>query len=187
MATAQVLFQRFWLVTSMKQFGIKVSHNLEDELKQSSSSKYKDVGMGALFLASKLEESPVRLRDLINVYDYLIQRALHCSRHNPGPRSQQLEKAKHSNHHFSPTKRPKLEQQQDIPPFDYIPQAYFSQTFYDTKDSLVISEMQILKRLGFQVQVNLPYATMVNYLQLLGLTKSNLGIAQRAWSILNDA
>jgi hypothetical protein len=25
MATAQVLFQRFWYVTSMKQFGIKVS------------------------------------------------------------------------------------------------------------------------------------------------------------------
>jgi hypothetical protein len=47
--------------------------------------------------------------------------------------------------------------------------------------------MQILKRLGFQVQVNLPYATMVNYLQLLGLTKSGLGVAQRAWSILNDA
>lgn len=144
--------------------------------------------MGALFLASKLEESPVRLRDLINVYDYLIQRALHHSNHNPGPRSIELEKARSSNNSSYPSKRPKLEQEQQIiPSFDYIPQAYFSQTFYDTKDSLVISEMQILKRLGFQVQVNLPYATMVNYLQLLGLTKSNLGIAQRAWSILNDA
>lgn len=141
--------------------------------------------MGALFLASKLEESPVRLRDLINVYDYLLQRGIYYSQHNPGPRSQELAKArstdssKESNNH-SPAKKSRSS-------FDYIPQAYFSQTFYDTKDALVISEMQILKRLGFQVQVNLPYATMVNYLQLLGLTKSDLGFAQRAWSILNDA
>lgn len=141
--------------------------------------------MGALFLASKLEESPVRLRDLINVYDYLIQRGLHYAKNVPGPRSQELAKARSSTpptnaHHHSLAKKNKTS-------FDYTPQAYFSQTFYDTKDALVISEMQILKRLGFQVQVNLPYATMVNYLQLLGLTKSDLGIAQRAWSILNDA
>ncbi|UZJ53932.1 hypothetical protein CBS101457_003252 [Exobasidium rhododendri] len=159
MATAQVLFQRFWYVTSMKQFGIK------------------DIAMGVLFLASKLEESPVRLRDLINVFDYLLQRGLHYSRYNPGPRSEELEKARKSSN----------KDQDAIPPFDYTPQAYFSQSFYDTKDALVISEMQILKRLGFQVQVNLPYATMVNYLQLLGLTKSESGIAQRAWAILNDA
>jgi hypothetical protein len=142
--------------------------------------------MGALFLASKLEESPVRLRDLINVYDYLLERALHHSRHNSGPRSQELEKARSNNNHTSSAKRPKV-QEESSHPFEYTPQAYFSQSFYDTKDALVISEMQILKRLGFQVQVNLPYATMVNYLQLLGLTKSDLGIAQRAWSILNDA
>ena len=75
----------------------------------------------------------------------------------------------------------------DMPSFHYTPLPYFSQTFYDIKDALVISEMQLLKRLGFHVQVNLPYATMVNYLQLLGLTKSELNIAQRAWSVLNDA
>ena len=28
-----------------------------------------DIGMGALYLASKLEECPPRIRDLINVYD----------------------------------------------------------------------------------------------------------------------
>jgi hypothetical protein len=115
---------------------------------------------------------------------------MHYSRHSPGPRSEELQRARknHRDGVTSASTRPKApEHSQIVPPFVYTPQAYFSQTFYDTKDALVISEMQILKRLGFQVQVNLPYATMVNYLQLLGLTKSGLGVAQRAWSILNDA
>jgi hypothetical protein len=139
--------------------------------------------MGTLFLASKLEETPVRLRDLINVFDYLLQRALHYSRFNPGPRGDELRRARNGKKDLTQVTK-KIE---DVPAFEYTPQAYFSQSFYDTKDALVISEMQILKRLGFQVQVNLPYATMVNYLQLLGLTKPELGIAQKAWSILNDA
>lgn len=33
--------------------------------------------MGALYLASKLEECPTRMRDLINVYDLLTQRTQH--------------------------------------------------------------------------------------------------------------
>jgi len=33
--------------------------------------------MGALYLASKLEECPLRMRDLINVYDLLLQRNAH--------------------------------------------------------------------------------------------------------------
>jgi hypothetical protein len=33
--------------------------------------------MGALYLASKLEECPIRMRDLINVYDLLLARAKH--------------------------------------------------------------------------------------------------------------
>lgn len=137
--------------------------------------------MGALFLASKLEESPVRLRDLLNVYDFLIQRGLHCSRHKPGLRSIELAKTRGSSFPQATSR------DMPVPAFAYTPQAYFSQGFYDTKDAMVIMEMQILKRLGFQVQVNLPYATMVNYLQLLGLTRTELNIAQRAWSILNDA
>ncbi|KAJ7184249.1 cyclin-like protein [Mycena filopes] len=65
-ATAQILFHRFWFVTSMKQFGIG------------------DIGMGALYLASKLEECPLRMRDLINVYDLLLQRATHSLTHSSG-------------------------------------------------------------------------------------------------------
>ncbi|KAI0079990.1 cyclin-L1 [Panus rudis PR-1116 ss-1] len=140
-ATAQILFQRFWYVTSMKQFGIG------------------DIGMGALYLASKLEECPIRIRDLINVYDLLLQRASYSLKSTSSNRSSE---------------------------FKYVPMSYFGSTFYDLKDALVVAEMQILKRLGFHVNVVLPYGTLVNYLRVLGLT-SREDVCTRAWGYLNDA
>ena len=165
MATAQVLFQRFWFVTSMRALSIR------------------DVGLGALFLSTKLEETPIRLRDLINVFDFLIKRALHSSAGSPCPRVVQYQQRRHG-------KGKHEEKSVDSGQvFAYQGHDYFSDDFYDTKDAMVIAEMQILKRLGFNVQVNLPYATMINYLQLLGLTATDRhpGVAQRAWSFLNDA
>ena len=67
--------------------------------------------------------------------------------------------------------------------------SYFGSTFYGLKDALVVAEMQILKRLGFNVHVVLPYNTLVNYLRLLGLTeredvsKQGVGLPQRRASI----
>ncbi|KDQ60641.1 hypothetical protein JAAARDRAFT_125034 [Jaapia argillacea MUCL 33604] len=141
-ATAQILFQRFWFVSSLKQFGIG------------------DIGMGALYLASKLEECPLRMRDLINVYDLLLQRAAHAVASRT-------------------SSKPKVE-------FKYAPMSYFGNTFYDLKEGLVVAEMQILKRLGFNVQVVLPYGSLVNYMRLLGLT-SREDAVMRAWGYLNDA
>ncbi|TFL07705.1 cyclin-like protein [Pterulicium gracile] len=133
-ATAQILFHRFWYVSSMKQFSIG------------------DIGMGALYLASKLEECPLRIRDFINVYDLLLQRSEHKSSSS----------------------------------FRYAPMSYFGSTFYDLKDAIVVSEMQILKRLGFNVSVVLPYGTLVNYMQVLGLANNKEAVSQ-AWGYLNDA
>ncbi|THH32993.1 hypothetical protein EUX98_g1198 [Antrodiella citrinella] len=144
-ATAQILFQRFWFVTSMKQFGIG------------------DVGMGALYLASKLEECPLRMRDLINVYDLLLQRTAHTLSSQTAS-SSSLQK----------------------PDFKYAPMSYFGNTFYDLKDALVVAEMQLLKRLGFQVNVVLPYGTLVNYLRVLGLANRE-DVCTRTWGYLNDA
>ncbi|KAK0533878.1 hypothetical protein OC835_002861 [Tilletia horrida] len=233
MATAQVLFQRFWFVSSMKHFSIK------------------DICMGALYLACKLEEQSIRGRNLINVFDFLVQRAVHIAERNPGPRSLELaglvevgdvhamrrrlssillprSEGAHAGPSFSlsPKKRSNgssAESQQRLgrdeysTSFVYTPPSYFTQDFYDTKDALVVAEMQILKRLGFQAQVNLPFATLVNYLKLLGLTEdasadaegassttavdeggafadgrpkaqaATPSFAQRAWSYLNDA
>ncbi|KAJ3982746.1 cyclin-like protein [Lentinula detonsa] len=140
-ATAQILFQRFWYVSSMKTFGIG------------------DVGMGALYLASKLEECPLRTRDLINVYDLLQQRAAHFI---------------------------SLKVDSNNSEFKYAPMSYFGNTFYDIKDVIVVHEMQLLKRLGFNVQVVLPYGTLINYLRLLGLMARE-DACTRAWGYLNDA
>lgn len=137
-ATAQILFQRFWFVTSLKQFGVG------------------DVGMGALYLSSKLEECPLRMRDIINVYDVLLQRAKHAT----GPKSNQE--------------------------FRYYPMSYFGDTFYALKEALVVAEMQILKRLGFNVHVVLPYNTLINYLRLLNLGE-NKEVCSKSWGYLNDA
>ncbi|KAL7753842.1 hypothetical protein RI367_000774 [Sorochytrium milnesiophthora] len=54
-ATAQTLLQRFYFLCSMKRFGVR------------------DIVLGSLFLASKLEESPRRPRDIINVVHYVLQ------------------------------------------------------------------------------------------------------------------
>lgn len=113
------------------------------------------MGMGALYLASKLEECPVRMRDLINVYDLLLQKEAHSASGSSGS-------------------------------FRYAPMSYFGNTFYELKDALVVAEMQLLKRLGFNVHVVLPYGTLVNYLRLLGLT-GRADAASRAWGYVNDA
>jgi hypothetical protein len=99
------------------------------------------MGMGALYLASKLEECPLRMRDLLNVYDLLTHEAAHAARGDP-PET-----------------------------FSYAPMSYFGRTFYALKDALVVAEMQLLKRLGFRAHVVLPYGALVNYLQILGLAR----------------
>ena len=116
--------------------------------------------MGALYLASKLEECPLRMRDLINVYDLLLQRTTHTLALYISPNANS--------------------------DFKYAPMSYFGSTFHDLKDALVVAEMQILKRLGFNVHVVLPYGTLVNYLRVLGLT-SREDVCTRAWGYLNDA
>ena len=116
--------------------------------------------MGALYLASKLEECPIRMRDLINVYDLLLRHTAHT-----------LASRTSAAHNIE---------------FKYIPMSYFGNTFYDLKDALVVAEMQILKRLGFNVHVVLPNGTLVNYLRLLGLTERE-DVSSRAWGYLNDA
>lgn len=134
LSTASILFQRFFYTSPLTQFSIG------------------DVGMGALYLASKLEECQLRIRDLVNVYDLLLQKADWEASSRTGQ-------------------------------FSYMPHPYFSSTFYDLRDSIVVAEMQLLKRLGFNTQVVLPYNTLVNYARVLGIES----VVERAWGYLNDA
>lgn len=79
--------------------------------------------MGALYLASKLEECPIRIRDLINIFDLLLGRARHQLAHSI----------------FSSSSKNVA-----LPAFHYSPMQYFAQEFYDAKDAMVVAEMQIL-------------------------------------------
>ena len=130
-----------------------------------------DIGMGALYLASKLEECPIRIRDLINVYDLILQRKAHIRAHRM---SSDLTSPVLSTSLYANTE------------FKYTPMSYFGNTFYDLKDAIVVAEMQILKRLGFNLTVVLPYNTLVNYLRVLGLTNRE-DVCTKAWGYLNDA
>lgn len=102
-------------------------------------------------------------RDIVNVYDLLHHRMTYLLSAS-SPSSPSSAQAK----------------------FTYTPMSYSSNTFYTMKDAIVVAEMQILKRLGFNVQVQLPYATMVNYCQMLGLVGKE-GVIERAWGLLNDS
>lgn len=55
MATGQVIFQRFYYSKSL------VRHNMET------------TAMGCVCLASKIEEAPRRIRDVINVFNHIKQ------------------------------------------------------------------------------------------------------------------
>jgi len=115
------------------------------------------------------------MRDLINVYDLLLSRARH-----------QIPSLSSPSKHPSASSTASLTPHERGATFRYTPMSYFSQTFYDLKDALVVGEMQILKRLGFNVRVQLPYGTMINYLQVLGLAGHD-EVPQSCWDYLNDA
>ncbi|OXH31594.1 cyclin-dependent protein kinase regulator [Cryptococcus neoformans] len=157
MATAQVLLHRFYYVSSMCSFGVN------------------DVSISTLFLASKLCESPVRLRDLINTYLYLLARTQHLLNlpadqpFHPGLLSQS-----------DGSEKDRLWEG-----FKFSVPGFHDEIFWDWKDVITASEMQILKRLGFNMQVDLPYNHMINYLKILDLVFED-DVTQMCWSILND-
>lgn len=167
-ATAQVIFQRFWFVTSMRQFSVA------------------DVSAACLYLATKIEEHPVPVRKLINVFDYTLQ---HDRWRMQSPdelpwrtRGKSRRSKGTSNGQQDTTSTPTRQHDAN---FHWQPHSYQSSVFHDYKDSLVVHEMQILKRLGFQLEAQLPYSTLVNYLQILGLGKDK-EVVERCWAIVTD-
>ncbi|ADV22622.1 cyclin-dependent protein kinase regulator [Cryptococcus gattii E566] len=157
MGTAQVLLHRFYYVSSMCSFGIN------------------DISISALFLASKLCESPVRLRNLINTYLYLLARIQHLL-DLPADQSFHSDLSSHSDGR---------EEDKVWEGFKFSVPGFHDEIFWDWKDVITASEMQILKRLGFNMQVDLPYNHMINYLKILDLVFED-DVTQMCWSILND-
>lgn len=190
MAVAQVFFQRFWFTSSMCDFSAS------------------EVAMGALLLSTKLEETQISLRLLINAFHFV---EFHVRKRHPFPHEATV------NDHCSETETgfPHEKSSTKSTSATYHAPAYDSDELSRLRDAVVVSEMQILKRLGFHVQVTLPYALLANYLQALGLANPDLkvniktrhsgrsassipplfnspapervSLAQCAWSFLNDA
>ncbi|KAJ1898479.1 hypothetical protein LPJ66_002715 [Kickxella alabastrina] len=128
MASAQIMFQRFYYLAAFQDFSLR------------------GTVLGTLFLACKVEENPQTIRNIINSLDIVISR----DRGYP----------------------------------EVVTDGYDAE-FYDLKNEMVISEMQILRKLGFNVQVELPYGLLVNYLRSLELTE-HPSVPQLAWNYLND-
>ncbi|ORX38608.1 putative cyclin-dependent protein kinase regulator [Kockovaella imperatae] len=187
-ATAQVLLNRFYYVSSMLSFGVN------------------DISISALYLSSKLNETPVRLRDLINTYIFLVARinhllSLHADQPLASPSTASSSKSASKpwgdepepwriglgNGQSTAKGKDKAEDQDGIwKGFRFEVPGFHDEVFWDWKDVIVGSEMQILKRLGFNMQVDLPYSHVINYCKILDLVFEP-DVAQTCWSILNDA
>ncbi|WVR07480.1 hypothetical protein IAU60_004522 [Kwoniella sp. DSM 27419] len=175
LATAQVLFHRFYYVSSFRSFSVY------------------DISISCLFLSTKLCETPVRLRDLINTYLFLIARIDHLLSfppfttftisHASTSGGWQLGDGQREGSGLS---RGKAREQDPVwRDFKFDVPGFHDEVFWEWKDAITAAEMQILKRLGFNMQVDLPYSHMINYLKILDLVFED-DVAQRCWSILND-
>ncbi|KAI9365495.1 cyclin-like protein [Zopfochytrium polystomum] len=125
--TAQILFQRFYYVASFRDH------------------QPNDMVLGSIFLASKAEETPRKMKDIINVFFFL-------------------------------TEGHDKDVGAEVP----------SNRLYALKEAMIAAELQILVKLGFNVQVQHPHGFMINYLQSLDLSDDK-DFAQLAWNYLNDS
>ena len=128
-----------------------------------------DISISALYLSSKLNETPVRLRDLINTYIFLTARIKHllaCPPDQPLP-------IRHSAHEDGPWRigstngKGKGKEKEPIwEGFMFEVPGFHDEIFWDWKDVITSSEMQILKRLGFQMQVCRVWSSPVSCLRV---------------------
>ncbi|KAJ9091834.1 hypothetical protein QFC19_008948 [Naganishia cerealis] len=127
MATAQVLLHRFFYVSSMLSFSVN------------------DTSMAALYLSTKLCETPIRLKELLNVYLAVI----HRNRHLRGSHAFNVVVEDKSKQSQTST----MDIQKMLADFGYQPPPSHASIWWTMKDAICIAEMQILKRLGFNMQV----------------------------------
>ncbi|GAB5576716.1 cyclin-L1 isoform X1 [Prionailurus iriomotensis] len=153
MATGQVLFHRFFYSKSF------VKHSFEI------------VAMACINLASKIEEAPRRIRDVINVFHHLRQlrgkRATSYIYQSLGDVEWYIEM--------------KLSSWQQTPS-----PLILDQNYINTKNQVIKAERRVLKELGFCVHVKHPHKIIVMYLQVLECER-NQTLVQTAWNYMNDS
>ena len=112
-----------------------------------------DISISCLYLSSKLDESPVRLRDLINTYIFLTARINHLLSH-PADKPFPISQAGLLKFGTGNGKGKGKEKEPVWDGFMFEVPGFHDEVFWDWKDVITASEMQILKRLGFQMQVS---------------------------------
>lgn len=133
-ATGQILYQRFYYQKSFAKYFFE--HSV----------------MACVLLASKIEESPRRCREVINTFDRMKKR--HALKNTP-------------------------KENDDIAPID------LDQHYVHLKNSVIKTERQILKTLGFVVYVNHPHKWIYVFAHALRQI-DNAELIGKAWSYMND-
>lgn len=154
MATGQVLLQRFFFSKSY------VRHSMEI------------TAMSCVCLASKIEEAPRRIRDVINVFHHIkqvraqkyVQPVIFCL----------FVREIHYLVSLS------------LSPFRPITPMILDANYISLKTQVIKAERRVLKELGFCVHVKHPHKLIVMYLQVLGYEK-NQQLMQMAWNFMNDS
>jgi hypothetical protein len=144
-----------------------------------SQTNRQDTAISALYLSTKLCETPVRLKELLNVYLVIIHRNRHL-RHSPvlagtntlsitstsaaapgpGPGAESISNNYHINTANTaqqpPPPSPTHQTALSLSEFTaaYHPPPGHASIWWTMKDAVCTGEMQILKRLGFNMQVS---------------------------------
>ncbi|KRX35084.1 Cyclin-L2 [Trichinella murrelli] len=168
-ATGQIIFHRFFYARSFLR------------------CTFDYVCMACIYLASKIEESPRRIRDVINVFHQLKQRRMI----KQGLLSE--------NKKFLNTKRfiePELMPTHIHVEFwkfmkiniwkSRILPCALDHRYVFLKNEVIKAERRILKELGFCVHVKHPHKLIYVFLKALN-TLDNLSVLQKAWNFMNDS
>jgi hypothetical protein len=71
MATGQVLFHRFFYRKSFREYDVKVCVEIYETCLKFILIRLQSIAISCIFLSAKVEESPKKVRDVINVYYHL--------------------------------------------------------------------------------------------------------------------
>ncbi|KAI9842319.1 MAG: hypothetical protein M1837_007311 [Sclerophora amabilis] len=161
---AIVVFTRFWVGPeggSLRQHGAMVCPDHISMLRlKFDILAFQEISAASLYMMAKLSALPQTPRNLLNVYAYLIS--------TDSPLSLAGEEHQHPN-----------------------PETYYLSegTYYAQRNNLMKSEALILRTLGFQTHVALPYTLAINYLQALDIfgRASSAELSRRTFSHLSAA
>ncbi|KAI9780525.1 MAG: hypothetical protein M1839_006643 [Geoglossum umbratile] len=119
----------------------------------------KDISAASLYLTAKLSPNPQSPRNILNVYAFLLSPA-------------------------SPLSSKSVHDEPDPKSYYLSEDAYFTQ-----RATLLRTETQVLRVLGFQTHIALPYTIAINYLQALDVFANDSGskLSQRTFAHLTSA